>query len=85
MAGIDYVGVSTLITALGTIVIGAIVALRQSGVRSNVQDIHDQTQVSGAATIGEVIDHVHDVVCGEKPAATTPAARVRPDTGITSP
>lgn len=65
MIGADYVGISTLVTALGTIVIGVIVALRQQGVRANVQEVHDQIQVKGPGTLGELADHVHEVVCGE--------------------
>lgn len=73
MIAIDYVGLGGLIASAGTAIIGVIVAWRQNGVQNNVQQVHDQIQVKGAETLGELVDHVHDVACTE-----TPPAAVKP-------
>jgi hypothetical protein len=62
---LDYVGLGAVISATFAGIVSVLVAMRQTGVKAQVQQIHDQVQVAGPGSIGETLDHVHDVVCGE--------------------
>lgn len=56
LAVTDYVGISALVTSIGTIVIGVIVAWRQSNIKGTVEDTHRAVQMSNGTTLGQVIE-----------------------------
>lgn len=72
MIGTDYVGISTLVTALGTIVIGVIVALRQQSIRGTIQNTDNALKMSNGRTIGQVVE-ANDLT-GPPPDVPPPAA-----------
>lgn len=56
MIALDYVGLASLITSAGTVVIGIIVALRQTTTHAQISDVRDQLEMSNGATVGQVIE-----------------------------
>lgn len=69
MIGFDYVGVGTLITTTGAVVVSIIVAFRQTGTRSAINEVHDAVKTANGSTLGQrsdqaelrrVIDEAHE-------------------------
>lgn len=56
MLGTDYVGLGALISAIGAALVSVIVALRQSGTKSQVADIHDAVHMANGQTLGQVVE-----------------------------
>lgn len=52
MTAADYVGIATLITALGAAVVSIVVALRQSGVKQQIDAVHEEVKTGNGLTIG---------------------------------
>lgn len=56
MIGADLVGIGSLIGTCGTVIIGIIVALKQSGTNARVEQVHDAVKTSNGSTIGEIVE-----------------------------
>lgn len=56
MIGADLVGIGSLIGTCGTVIIGIIVALRQTGTRAQIEQVHDAVKTSNGSTIGELAE-----------------------------
>lgn len=57
MIAIDYVGVAGLVTSCGTVVIGVIVAWRQTATKNVIDHVKDQvTTPSNGRTLGEIVE-----------------------------
>src|SRR5258708_3494357 len=52
----DFVGISTLVTAIGAIIIGIVVALRQTNTIARVQTIKDAVTTSNGATLADLAE-----------------------------
>ena len=58
MIGIDYVGVSTLVTAIAAAVASLIVAWRQVDLKEKANDIHAAVSMSNGTTLGGAIEKI---------------------------
>lgn len=56
MIAFDYVGLGALITSTGTIVIGIIVALRQTTTHEQLDSVKSAVTTSNGHTLGELAD-----------------------------
>lgn len=58
LAQTDYIGLGTLISALGATIVSIIVALRQSGVKGQVDEVHAAVTTANGSTLGMIADKV---------------------------
>jgi hypothetical protein len=56
IADTDYVGLGTLISAIGATIVSIIVALRQQGTKDAVREVHDAVKTANGQTLGELAD-----------------------------
>lgn len=55
LATVDFVGIATLVSAMGASVAGIIAALVNRGTKAKVEEVHHQVQTPNGATIGEIV------------------------------
>lgn len=70
IANTDYIALGTLITAIGTSVVGIIVAIRQTGSKAGIDAIHDAVRTSNGQTIGELVESNEVRRVDEDPSTT---------------
>jgi hypothetical protein len=58
LAAVDYIGLGTLVSAIGATIVSIIVALRQSSVKGQVNDVHAAVTTSNGNTLGMLADKV---------------------------
>lgn len=52
MLGVDFVGVGTLITTTGAVIVSIIVALRQTSTHRQIEDVRQEVVTGNGTTIG---------------------------------
>lgn len=52
----DYVGIGTLVAAIGAAIVSIIVALRQPIIGAQVKDVREQVGTTNGHTIGQLIE-----------------------------
>lgn len=60
MIATDYVGLGALISAVGSTVIGIIVAFRQTTTNRKVDDVHHEVKTANGNTAAEIIEAGED-------------------------
>lgn len=58
MIALDYVGLGALIGSTCAGIVSIIVALRQSGIGTKVEDVHAAVSTANGATLGMIADKV---------------------------
>lgn len=58
MIATDYVGLGTLISAIGATVVSIIVALRQTSTKQQVNEVHAAVSMSNGATLGGKVEEI---------------------------
>lgn len=58
MLALDYVGLGTLITAVGATVVSIIVAIRQTGTHSQIADVQRSVKMSNGDTLAQGVEKI---------------------------
>lgn len=58
LATVDYVGVATLITAVGAVLTSLVVAVRQTTTKEKLNDVHAAVSMSNGGTLGGMVEKI---------------------------
>lgn len=63
----DYVGLGTLVTAIGTTIVSIIVVLRQTTTHTQIADVQNSVRLSNGKTIGEAVEAIEPRIMPAEP------------------